>query len=431
MQLTTNANFRWLLRSGILSNLGDQFTLVALPLLVLQLTADPLALGTLLALVGIPRAAFILLGGAIVDRLSPRRVLVASKLASAFLLAVLVLLVLNTRPVWAFSIEPLFSAAVHLTPRLELGILYVLAFCLGLAQAFGIPAGTSILPAALPAPLLEAANGALMGLRQVALLLGPLLAACLVGASRHGLALAFAVDGASFLVSAWTVSRVTLAGAAPGRESAQTVLRALGAGLAMVWRDVPMRLCFLYWALVALCVGGAMQVALPVLAQAMPRGGALLGWFLGAHGAGTLLGMAAAALGGSRLAFASFGSTILLADALAGLLVAPLGYVHGAWAVAALLLGVGALSGFLQLTIFTWLQRRVPPAMMGRTMSIFLFIFMGLAPLSTFGAGWLLTWLSVPRLFLAGGAVLVALAAAAWLFTPMRRIARGVELQSG
>ena len=99
MQLTTNANFRWLLRSGILSNLGDQFTLVALPLLVLQLTADPLALGTLLALVGIPRAAFILLGGAIVDRLSPRRVLVASKLASAFLLAVLALLVLNTRPV--------------------------------------------------------------------------------------------------------------------------------------------------------------------------------------------------------------------------------------------------------------------------------------------------------------------------------------------
>lgn len=136
-----------------------------------------------------------------------------------------------------------------------------------------------------------------------------------------------------------------------------------------------------------------------------------------------LLGMAAAALGGNRVRYLGFGVIILAGDALAGILVGALGLVHGAWPIAVLLLGIGAVSGFLQITIFTWIQRRVPGPMMGRAMSIFMFIFMGVAPLSAVGAGWLLTRMNVSALFLAGGALLVALAVGAWLLTPMRRIA--------
>jgi hypothetical protein len=39
-----------------ISLLGDQFTIVALPWLVLRLTGDTVALGTVLALIGVPRA---------------------------------------------------------------------------------------------------------------------------------------------------------------------------------------------------------------------------------------------------------------------------------------------------------------------------------------------------------------------------------------
>jgi hypothetical protein len=164
-----------------------------------------------------------------------------------------------------------------------------------------------------------------------------------------------------------------------------------------------------------------MQVALPVLASHL-AGAGTLAWLMAANGAGILLGMAAAALGGPRLRFARFGCTILLADALAGVLVMPLGVVGQAWLAALLLLGIGVLSGYLQITIYSWIGRRVPAALMGRAMSIFMFIFMGLAPLSAAGAGWLLRWVELAQLFFGGGLVLVTLAALAWLLTPMRHI---------
>jgi MFS family permease len=400
VSLKSDANFRWLLRGGIVSSVGDQLTIVALPLLVLQLSSDPMALGTVIALMGLPRAVFLLIGGALVDRWSPRGVLMASKLANAILLGALTVLVLGAR-----------------AP--SLATVGALAFCLGLAQAFGIPAGTAIMPSALPRSLLEQANGALMGVRQLAMLAGPLLAAVLLGLSRHGLALAFAIDCASFIVSAWTLARV-VTHAAPAQAAPHSVWHEVQEGLRMAWRDVPLRLCLMYWAVVSLSIGGVMQVALPLLASDVFNGGTTLGWFLGAHGGGMLLGMATAALGGKRLV--RFGRAILLLDGAAGVLVAPLGLTGNAWLVAALLLGLGGLSGFLQITVYTWIQRRVPVAMMGRAMSLFMFIVLGLAPLSALAAGWLLTWIALPTLFVAGGAMLVGLAAAAWLFTPLRAI---------
>ena len=88
-RLLRDRNMRWLMAGAAISNLGDQFTLVALPWAVLQRSSDPWQLGLVLALIGIPRALFILLGGAVVDRHSPRRVLMLSKMANALLLAVL------------------------------------------------------------------------------------------------------------------------------------------------------------------------------------------------------------------------------------------------------------------------------------------------------------------------------------------------------
>src|SRR5712664_2638975 len=65
-------NFRLLWIGESISLLGDQFYMIALPWLVLQLTGSALALGTIMALASIPRALFMLIGGAFVDRFSPR-----------------------------------------------------------------------------------------------------------------------------------------------------------------------------------------------------------------------------------------------------------------------------------------------------------------------------------------------------------------------
>jgi MFS family permease len=424
--LRQDANFKWLMRGSVISLLGDQMTMIALPWLVLKLTGSTLALGLVIALMSIPRAVFILLGGALVDRYSPKRVLMLSKYANAVLLALLALLVMHADAAPTVPLGESLSLTIALTPQLTLRLIYALAFGIGLAQAFGIPSATSMMPLALPREHLQAANGVMMGLRQVSMLAGPLLAAGLLavaGGDARGLALAFGFDCASFLVSAWTLSRVRpLATAAPQSGAApQSVLRSVGAGLRMVWDDVPLRQCFIYWGIVSLFIGGTMQVAIPVLASDL-HGASTLGFLMAAHGLGTLMGMGVAAKFGARLRFASFGVMILLMDAVAGLLVAPLGLVHAAWQAAALMLSLGLLTGYMQINVFTWIQRRVAPQMMGRAMSIFMFIFMGLAPLSAASAGWLLTRIALSQLFIGGGIILVLFAAAAYLFTPMRNI---------
>jgi MFS family permease len=433
--LKRDPNFKWLLRGGVISMLGDQLTMIALPWLVLRLTGDTLALGLVIALMSIPRAFFILVGGALVDRYSPKRVLMLSKYANAALLALLTLLVLNHSPSLTMSISESLSLTVDMTPRLTLMLIYVLAFAIGLAQAFGIPSGTSIMPQAIAPEHLQAANSILMGLRQLSMLAGPLLAAGLLAiggmggnggkggiADANGLALAFGFDCVSFLFSAWTLSKVGPLKAPEHTGDPQSVLRSVGAGLMMVWNDVPLRLCFIYWGTVSLFIGGTMQVAIPVLASEKLHGASTLGLLMAAHGAGTLLGMAGAAMGGARLRFATFGTMILAFDAVVGVLVMPLGAASSVWQAGLLMLAIGVLSGFMQINVFTWIQQRVPPHMMGRAMSIFMFIFLGLAPLSAAAAGWILTVISLSQLFLCGGIILVVFAALAYLLTPMRRI---------
>ncbi|MYN02194.1 MFS transporter [Pseudoduganella sp. DS3] len=410
--LKTNANFRWLMAGGILSMLGDQFTLIALPWLVLMLTGDPLSLGLVLALLGAPRAIFILLGGALVDRYSPQRVFMLTKYASALLLGAL--------------------AALTLAGAATLPLVYALSLGIGLAQAFAYPSGSSIMPRAIPPELLQAANGALMGVRQVGMLAGPLLAALLLAMGGHAgggpsgmfaLGLAFAFDSLTFLVSAWTLSKVAPLPGAP-QAVVHNVLRAVGEGLLAVWRDVEMRTCFAYWGLVSVLIGGTMQVALPVLAKERLHDGSAFGMLMAAHGAGMLAGMAFSGMSAKRHAGKPLriGLLALGVDAMAGLLVIPLGLITAAWQGGVLLLSLGALVGLVQVAVFTWIQKRVQPQMMGRTMSIFMFILFGLAPLSSAATGWIMLHVTLPQMFAGAGAVLVLCATLALLFTPMRRI---------
>ncbi|MGZ4778698.1 MAG: MFS transporter, partial [Thermoanaerobaculia bacterium] len=70
-----NSHFRNLWIGGAISAFGDQFYLVALPWLVLQLTGSNLAVGTVLMAAAIPRAVLMLGGGALSDRVAPRRIM--------------------------------------------------------------------------------------------------------------------------------------------------------------------------------------------------------------------------------------------------------------------------------------------------------------------------------------------------------------------
>ena len=94
-RVMTLRDFRLLLAGASTSLLGDQFALIATPWLALQLTNDPLALGIVLAFEGLPRAVFMLVGGAVTDRFAPRRVMVAADIARGLLTAAMAVVVLT------------------------------------------------------------------------------------------------------------------------------------------------------------------------------------------------------------------------------------------------------------------------------------------------------------------------------------------------
>jgi hypothetical protein len=419
--LMRDKNFIWLMAGAAISMLGDQFTLVALPWLVLRMTGDTLVLGTVLGLMSLPRALFILIGGAVVDRYSPKKVLMVTKYINTLLLAAL--------------------AALVLAGGLSLWTVYALAFAIGLSTAFSIPSGTSMLPHVMQRAQLPAANGVMMGLRQFSMFLGPLLAGLLIvvfgdapagsattGAvtDARGLGVAFGFDALSFLLSAWTLAQVRLhsqvqAGVTGPAPANQSVLHAVATGLRHLWNDRDMRLCFIYWGTVAVLITGPVQIAMPVLATTLNLGAAALGILLASHGAGTLVGMA---MSGARpgLRLGTLGVTMLVVDIAVGLLFMPMGLITATWQGAALLGTIGVLGGFMQVSIFTWLQRRTPPALMGRVMSMFMFIFLGLVPLSGAVTGWVLRSITLTQLFVGSGGLLVCVALLALVASPMRQV---------
>src|SRR5919109_3404928 len=88
-EVLRNRNFRLLWIGEGVSVLGDHFCMIALPWLVLQLTGDSLAMGTVLALSAAPRALLMLVGGALTDRFSPRALMLASNAARLILVSLL------------------------------------------------------------------------------------------------------------------------------------------------------------------------------------------------------------------------------------------------------------------------------------------------------------------------------------------------------
>ncbi|QJQ04830.1 MFS transporter [Undibacterium piscinae] len=192
-------------------------------------------------------------------------------------------------------------------------------------------------------------------------------------------------------------------------------------GLRYCWNDVMLRTCFLYWSAVAFFIMGPIQIALPVLANQLGDSAGTFGILIGCHGAGTLLGMLMSGLLPNRR-FGNLGRTILLIDFIVGLLFVPMSLVVATWQGAALLLTIGTLGGYLHVAVYTWIQRQVPAAMLGRTMSIFMFIFMGIGPVSAAITGWVMRSISTSQLFIGSGALLILIVLLALLGSSMRSV---------
>lgn len=413
--LLRNRNFRLLWVGEAISLLGDQFYLIALPWLVLQLTGDALAVGAVLALAGVPRALFMLVGGALTDRFSPRAVMLASNLLRMVLVALLSVLVIGG--------------------LIQLWMLYLLALAFGIIDAFFFPAQSAIVPRLVGKEQLQAANAVIQGTMQVSLFAGPVLAGTLIvllgngqgGQDLDGIGLAFAIDALTFLASAVTLWMVRDGGPAGVPEDAgedESLLPAIAAGLRAVWNDAALRAFFLLIAVSNFLVNGPIIVGIPVLADTrFAEGAAAFGIIMSAYGGGSLMGTLLAGLL-PRPPGRVMGVILGAIWSGLGLGVLALGLISTTPMAAVTAFAMGVANGYVVILFVTWLQRRTSEDMLGRMMSLLMLASVGLLPVSNILTG-ALVGLNARALFVTAGGLMVILVFLSMLNPAVRAMEEG------
>ncbi|MFZ6028926.1 MAG: MFS transporter [Chloroflexota bacterium] len=384
-------DFRLLFAGSSTSLLGDQFALIATPWLVLKLTGDPLALGIVLALEGFPRAVFMLLGGAVTDRLSPRRVMLISDFARLGLTILMALAI--------------FLGAV------QMWMVYAFALGFGLVAGFAVPAGSSIVPMLVKEDDLQAGNSIIMGSSQLVQFVGPTIAGILIGrysSSTLGIGLAFAIDALSFTISAvclW-VMRSGRHVVSAGETQKENIWASILAGVKYLWNDETLRMLFLLLAAVNFFFTGPLLVGIPVLAdQYLPEGAVAFGLLMSAFAGGSLLGiLLAGAL--PRPKGKGMSAFLILLLAAFGVSLGFFGFIRATWPDFALMLLLGAGNGYIAILMFTWMQTNTPKEMLGRMMSMVMLAGSGLVPISQALSGALIKW-SLEALFVSAGVLIV------------------------
>ena len=389
-------DFRLVWAGEGVSLLGNQFHFVALATLVFALTGSGLALGTVLIAASIPRAALMLFGGALTDRLSPRTLMLGSNALRSAVVAVIAVLVLSG--------------------GVELWHLVALALIFGVVDAVFYPALNTIVAMLVPVERLPAANGLVQGTTQFMHLVGPAVAGVLVAAVGTGSA--FAIDSLSFGLAALALfamrggRRVAAGPDAAGVATARrSLLGSIRDGAAYAFGDHGIRSVILLSAALNLATTGPIAVGLAWLANVRFEGGpVLLGAMFAGFGGGAVVGALSA---GALARPGRFGLLVLslcsvLGVAMAGLAIAP----NGPLAVA-VLISAGLSAGYLNVAITTWLQARTDPAILGRVMSLVMLGAVGLQPVSLAVAGLLIDAHATALYLGAGGLVLAATATAA------------------
>lgn len=359
--LLGNRPFRLLLIGNGISSVGDQFFAVALPWLVLTLTGSSIALGTISMVAAIPSAVFMLVGGAVTDRLSPRRILIVTAVArSQLVVAVAALLFLNSLHLWA---------------------LYVIALGFGVAKAFSYPAASTYVPSIVAPEQLSAANSVSQSMLQGTTLCAPAPAGLFIQA--FGTAWAFVVDAVSFLAIIAALFRLPDPPEHRTQRPQCGTLRSITEGLRYVYGNPALRSLMLVAATMNFALEGPMGVGIAVIAKQQFGTPDALGLLISTFAAGSLVGMLCAGIVPQRRR----GIRLLVATIIVGLCVAPIGVLGRLSVLVPDLFILSGTIAFVNIQFTAWFQQSVDRAVLGRVISVISFAAVGLTPLSLAIAG--------------------------------------------
>lgn len=344
--LRESRDLRLLELGSLVTGLGTQASLVALPYQLYVQTGSPFLTGLLGAVELAPLIAAALVGGALADSMDRRRLLLLDQFALVLVTALLALL--------AFAGAP------------PLGVLYVLAALLAGAGAIQNVARSAIVPNLVAPARMPSALALHFGLMSITQVIGPAVGGLLIAIS--GVGLTYAVDAASCL--ALVAAVLGMAPQPPQRDAGAEELgirRSIAEGLRFV-RSKPALTASFAIDLAAMTFGMP-RVLFPVLALTVYDAGATgTGLLYAAVAAGATV----AALTTGWLAHARRLGRIVIAAVLAwGLAIACAGLTGSIWLAATLLALAGAADSVSAVCRSTITQSVTPDAMRGRMGSVF------------------------------------------------------------
>ena len=368
---------------------------------VVALPFQILALGGGAAEIGIAAAAaaftvpFFLFGGAVVDRVSRRLVLLLSDLVRGSGMSII--------------------AFLGLTGQLRIEHLYAMAAVLGLADAFFGPAIMAIVPELVPSEIIVRGN-ALRGLsQQFGRLGGSLLGGILV--ATFGPPIAFLIDAVTYFASFLALA-VMRPGDAPS-GARKHMLAEVREGLAFVFSIPWVWVTIALFSVINLVIFGPMNVGLPLLVRDVLRAdAAVFGALMASLGAGQIV--AGLILGQATIRRS--GLVMYTFAVISGVVLGSMGaFPILLWLlIASFLMGI-TIVGF-NILWESALQRHVPRALLGRVTSVDFFGSLLLGPVTPLVAAGLIERLGTTQVFIAAGILAMALAASAFLVRSIREL---------
>jgi MFS family permease len=371
-------NYRIFMGGQLISLIGTWMQTVAESWLVYRLTGSALLLGLAGFANRIPIFLLSPIGGAVADRYSRHRIVIATQVASMVLAAAL--------------------AFLTLTHLVRVWHLMAIAALLGVVNAFDIPGRQSFVVELVAREDLQNAIALNSSMFNGARVVGPAIAGVLVASVGEGWC--FFANAVSYIavIIGLLLMRVprTPAAARPASAVAHVM-----EGFRFVSRSRPILGLLLLLGLVSL-MGTPYSVLMPIIAdQTFHSGARGLGILMGASGVGALLGALSLA---SRVGLRGYGRTIAFAAIGFGLSLIAFSMVRSLWLGVGLLLPVGFAMMTQMAASNTLIQSMIPNELRGRVMAVYSMMFMGMAPIGALLAGSLAGWLGTTTTVAAGGA---------------------------
>jgi predicted MFS family arabinose efflux permease len=339
-------DFRWLLASNWVTNLGDGITLAAGPLLVASQTRNPLAVAMATFLQRLPWLMFGLYAGVLADRVSRRAIVIVTGLVRVTILLLLI--------------------GSILTHRVDTAVVLAALFLFGVNETFGETASATVLPMLVgPSDLGMANSRALTGVIVWNQLAGPPVGAALFAAGR---ALPFVSEAVCVLAGVLLITRVRLP--APDKPAQRARVREdIREGWRWLWARPAIRTLAITIFTFNITFGAAWSVLVLYARERLGMSALGFGLITTASAAGGLLGTASYGWLERRVPLGVIMRGGLIIETLTHLALALTRWV---WLALIVFVIFGAHAFIWGTTSTTVRQRAVPTEFQGRVGSVYL-----------------------------------------------------------